>query len=220
MALNYYYILNDINMKRLTLLTLFICFAITKSFSQDFEGTILFEFTYMNLTEEMKKMLPEEPPQSIFSIKGTKLKMEMDMMGTEMVMISDVTTNTSTSYTDVMGQKIKTISKLDDGEEIEVILIDGETKRIAGYLCKKAIIKQADSPDVEVYYTEDLKSVAFSSMQSQFKKLKGIPLEYQVHNEGMSMITSAKEVIKKSIDNSIFNPPAGDYKEAPKTPGY
>ena len=207
-------------MKRITLLTSFICCSIIHAYSQDFEGTILYEISYMNLTKEMKDMLPEESPKSIFSIKGTKTKMEMDMMGTKMIVLSDIETNTSTSYTDVMGQKIKSTTPIEELEEIEIELIEGETKRIAGYLCKKAIMKQPDSPDIEVYYSEDLKSSAFSSMLSQFKKLKGIPLEYQMHQQGMTMISTAKEVTRKSLNNSVFDPPSGDYKEAPEMPKY
>ncbi|TRX54795.1 DUF4412 domain-containing protein [Fulvivirga sp. M361] len=207
-------------MKHLTLLTFFICCSIIHAHSQDFEGTIQYEVSYMNLTKEMKDMLPEENPKSIFSIKGTKTKMEMDMMGTKMIILSDIETNTSTSYTDIMGQKIKSTTPMEDVEGVEIKLIDGATKRIAGYLCKKAIMKQPDSPDVEVYYSEDLKSSAFSSMQSQFKKLKGIPLEYQLNQQGITMTYSAKEVIRKPLNNSVFNPPEGDYKKAPEMPKY
>ncbi|MBV6645903.1 MAG: DUF4412 domain-containing protein [Cyclobacteriaceae bacterium] len=174
----------------------------------------------MNLTKEMKAMLPEENPKSIFSIKGAKIKTEMDMMGTKMIILSDIETNTSTSYTDVMGQKIKSTMPMEDADEVDIALVDGETKKIAGYLCKKAIIKQPDSPDVEVYYSEDLKSSAFSSMQSQFKKLKGIPLEYQLSQQGVTMTYSAKEIVRKLLDDSVFNPPEGDYKKAPVMPKY
>ena len=207
-------------MNRLPLLTFFICCLITNTYGQDFEGTILYEISYMNLTEEMKKMLPKENPGSMFSIRGNKTKMEMDMMGSKTIIISDIEANTSTSYIDVMGQKIKSTTPMEEAGEVEIELIDGATKRIAGYLCKKAIIKQSGSPDVEVYYSEDLQSSVFSSFNSQFKKLKGIPLEYQLHQQGMSMMCSAKEVIKKTLNDSIFDPPAGDYKEAPEMPKY
>jgi len=211
-------ILNYITMKQLIVLTFFLIATIIPSYGQDFEGTILYEISYENLPEEMKAMLPEENLQSMVYIKGTKTKTEMDMMGTKMIMISDTETNTTTSYTDVMGQKIKSTSAMDENEDLDIDLVAGETKSIAGYECKKAIIKQADSPDIEVYYSEDIKSSAFLSSQSQFKKLNGIPLEYQIQQEKMTMIYSAKKVERKSISSEVLNPPEGDYKKAPTTP--
>lgn len=207
-------------MKRLRLLVFITCCSITHAYGQDFEGTILFEISYLNLSKEMKDMLPKENPKTLFSIKGTKTKMEMDMMGTKMIIISDLETNTSTSYTDVMGQKVKSVIPLEDQTTGKVELFEGETKKIAGYSCKRAVFTQSGSPDVEVFYTEDLQSSAFSSMQSQFAKLKGLPLEYQVHQQGMTMIYSAKEVTKQQMAENAFNPPSGDYKVAPPMPKY
>ena len=69
------------------------------------------------------------------------------------------------------------------------------------------------------YYAEKLKSSAFSAMNVQFSKLKGFPLEYQIYQQEMSMIYSAKEVIKKSLSSSVFTHPEG-YKEAPAMPKF
>ncbi|MEM9896305.1 MAG: DUF4412 domain-containing protein [Bacteroidota bacterium] len=207
-------------MKQLTLVLFFASCVFSAAYSQDFEGTILYEASYQNLTPEMKKMLPDQNPQSVFSFKGNKTKMEMEMMGMKMVVLSDLEKNTSISYTDVMGQKFKATTPIDDSDKVEITLVDGETKKIAGYLCKKAIMKQPEMPDVEVYYAEDLKSSAISSMLSQFGKLAGIPLEYQIQQQGITMTFSAKEVKRQSLSNSIFNPPAGEYKKAPAMPKY
>lgn len=165
-------------------------------------------------------MLPKESPESIFSIKGSKTKMEMNMMGSTIIVLSDTETKTTVSYSDVMGQKYKSTTPMEEAGDVEIILVDDETKTIAGYLCKKAIMKQPDSPDVEVFYSEELKSDALSSINPQFKKLKGIPLEYQFHQEGMSMVSTAKEVKKETLDDNVFNPPAGEYKKAPKMPKF
>lgn len=207
-------------MKRISLLILLICLSVFFSYSQDFEGVIKYEISYINLPKEAKAMLPEGDMFSTMSIKGAKTKMEADMMGARMIIISDMETNTSISYTDVMGMKMKSTQTNENVDKIEIDLIEGETKKVAGYVCKKAIMKQPDSPDVEVYYSEQLKSEAIWSSLPQFKKLNGIPLEFQVNNQGTSMIYSAKEVTKKSLSNSVFNPPSGDYKEAPAMPKY
>jgi GLPGLI family protein len=207
-------------MKNLISVAFFILCSIITGYSQDFEGIITYEITYKNLPDEMKAMLPEENPQSKFYIKDSKTKMEMNMMGAKMIMISDLSTNTSISYTSVMGQKIKSTAPIEEVEGLKIRLVDGETKEIAGYLCKKAIITQPGSLDMEVFYTEDLQSNAFASMLSQFKKLEGIPLEYQINEQEMIMIASAKEIVKKSLDNSVFDPPLGEYKEAPKMPKF
>ncbi|MEM6642584.1 MAG: DUF4412 domain-containing protein [Bacteroidota bacterium] len=206
-------------MKR-TILSIFLASSLSLVlYSQDFEGTILYEVSYLNLSEEIRKMLPDETTQVLFSMKGDKTKMEMEMMGAKMVMISDMKANVMTSYTDVMGQKIKSTNSTENTESIEIEKTD-ETKKVAGYLCKKVIMKQPEIGSIDVYYAPDLKSSAFLSLQPSFKELKGIPLEYQMSQQGMSMIYTATEVVKKGISDSTFDPPPGDYKEAPALPKY
>ena len=207
-------------MKSLSLATLFIFASILLVSGQDFEGSIKYKMSYSNLPKEMKDMMPEEVPESVLKIKGSKTKMEVSMMGFNNVTIFDGDAKTNTTYMDGMGQKIKSTIPIEDEEKIEIKLVEGETKRIAGYLCNKAIIKQADTPDLEVFYAKDLKSETLMSLNPAFKDLKGLPLEYQINEQGMTIMVTATEVVKKSLDNSEFDPPAGDYKEAPKMPGF
>jgi len=198
--------------------TFFIISQIT--IAQDFEGTIVYEMSYSNLPKEMKDMMPKETPESILTVKGNKTRMEMNMMGFNTIVLFDGATKTSTSYMDGMGQKLKSTTPMEDEGDIEVTQVAGETKKIAGYTCKKAILKQADAPDVAVYYAEELKSDALISLNPQFKNLNGMPLEYQVSQQGMDVMVTAKKVTKESISDSSFDPPAGKYKEAPKMPGF
>lgn len=202
-------------MKKVTLVALLIFFSIGSSFSQDFEGTIRYEASFENLPAEVQAMMPKENPESLVYIKGGKTKTEMNMMGSIVIVISDVETSTTTTYTEVMGQKMKSTITVEDAEKVEIKIVEGETKEIAGFQCKKAIIKQDGNPEMEVYFSPDLKSDALSSMNPQFRELNGVPLEYQVHQQGMTMTYSAKEVKKQVIGNDTFNPPAGNYKEMP-----
>lgn len=81
-----------------------------------------------------------------------------------------------------------------------------ETKKIAGFTCKKATIKLGDQP-IEVFYTEEL-GVDFCP----FGQMKGFVMEYSLpmpmaNNE--KLVFSADKVDLKKIPDSLFVAPKG-----------
>jgi hypothetical protein len=203
-------------MKKFIVAALLVYGIVGESVSQDFEGTITYEISYLDLPDEARAMLPDEPMLSTLSIRDDQSKMESNMMGTKMVVLSDLSTKMMTVYSDVMGQKFKSSTSMDEMTEAGIELVPNDTKKIAGYVCEKALVSNGDSGEVTVYYTRELKSDAFLSLNPQFGKLDGFPLEYQIQQQGFTMVFSAREVKDVKLSPETFEAPKGDYKEAPK----
>jgi GLPGLI family protein len=87
-----------------------------------------------------------------------------------------------------------------------------ETKVIAGYTCKKAIGKSKDgkAPDVELYYTEDIK-LENPNWATPFKSIEGVLMQYRIAKYGFYMEFTAEKVEPEKIDETLFKLPA-DYK--------
>lgn len=207
-------------MKKITLFLLFVL-SYTFSFSQTFEGEIVFGISYENLPPEMKGMEGMMPTEFKFLIKNEKSRMEMNSMMGPAITITDNSAKTSTVLMNAMGQKMKMTVDFNEtekadanSEKLDIKYVDG-TKKIAGYTCKKAVMKMDGEEGGEMifYYTEEIAPI--EGMKG-FKDagLKGMPLEYSITQKGMKMVVTATKIEKKSIDDSVFDIPEG-YTEMP-----
>ena len=97
-----------------------------------------------------------------------------------------------------------------------------DTKVIAGYKCKKAVISFAGStaksptneyftkPSFSVYYTNDI-NIKHSNWATEYFPIDGVLMEYQLDRYGLEMKFTASKVIKSEVTDSDFELPA-DYK--------
>lgn len=87
----------------------------------------------------------------------------------------------------------------DDSDENVTVTLSKETKTIAGYKCKKAVLLDEEGNEITYWYTDKIK--ANTKGQDNFNnKIPGFPLEYSVNNEGMLMTFTAT-VVEKKLDN-------------------
>ncbi|MFH1319100.1 MAG: hypothetical protein ABII90_00390 [Bacteroidota bacterium] len=95
--------------------------------------------------------------------------------------------------------------------EMKIELID-ETKVIAGYKCKKAIVTFKDKikDEFSIYYTNEI-DIKNPNWSSPFHEIDGVLLEYQLRKYNFEMRLTAKEVKQSKIDSSDFDIPS-DYK--------
>lgn len=181
--------------------------------AQDFEGVVTFKISLVNPPKEVQEMQGMLPETMDYILKGSKTRMEMSMMGGTLVTILDSETKTSDVLMDMMGQKMHTQSNMDDFEKgldmTDVKVHSGDTKKIAGYSCKKITGKSADGYPVEIYYTEDIQAGAFNAMLEKVANVSGLPLEFTVNNQGMKMLLSATAVKSKDITDDLFEIPDG-----------
>lgn len=218
-------------MKSTSLLSFFLLLIVLNPFNtfaqaKPFEGVINYEITFpeSNLPPETQGMLPKNMK---LLISGDFSKTEMIMsMGNQSVLIDHKNLKT-TALINVMGQKyaiIQTKQEIDaetGGNQIPSVVVTDETKEIAGYTCKKAIItiKNKEGKETDkftVFFTEDIKVKDMYFHQPSFKDITGGMLEFEMEaQEGLRMKLSALSVEKKKISKEEFEIPS-DYKVTTK----
>jgi GLPGLI family protein len=87
-----------------------------------------------------------------------------------------------------------------------------ETKKIAGYECRKAIAKMADGSSFSVYYTNDV-VMENKDYDGQFKNLPGVPLEFESVEGSIRVRYSATRVSFDPVPISRFEIPRSGYRE-------
>ena len=196
-------------MKNITTLIFLTLFS-NVFFSQKFEGVITYSIDYElpEIMEAQRSMLPSE--MNTYCKKKTTRVEQKTAMGDQIV-ISSTKTGESTLLMNMMGQKmaIEVGNQKDNkNESIPSIVYSQESKTIAGYLCEKATYtvyskEQQDSISMDLYYTTKIPAL----YNQQFKELKGIPLEYTINTQGMSMTFEATKIESKKLSKSLFNIP-------------
>ncbi len=180
------------------------------------EGTLTYEIIVDGEMEGMMAaMLPSE---IIMKFKGTKSRTEMAMAMMENVAISDQKApDAGFVLIDAMGSKyaMKVDAKMVEDQKKSMpefeITESTETKEIAGFTCKKAIVKnKANNEESIIYYTSQLPYFE-NSLNAQFGGLKGMPLEFSSKIAGATITLRARTFEKVKLDDSLFNIPA-DYK--------
>lgn len=175
------------------------------------EGTVIYNMEFQGLPAEAASMMgtmetkvyfkKDKSLSEVTSSMGT-IKTLMDSKGMLMTM-------------DQMGQKVFMKSSPADLEKqtkdlatpkIEYV---NETKTIAGYECKKAIITthvKDEDVKTEVWYTDKIVSSAMGKSKdaAMFKGLKGFPLEYVVSQGQIKIKMTAKEVTTAPVPDSMF----------------
>lgn len=103
--------------------------------------------------------------------------------------------------------------KKEDAKYQGIVFSDaGETKKIAGYDCKKALGKLQDGSSFIVYYTPDLMPEN-QDYSERFKGLKGLPLEFiMTTHSGVKMTMTATKVTVAPQPSALFATPTSGYR--------
>ena len=199
--------------------SLMINSAMAQSGDKDFSGIIVYNITYSDddMDPQMMAMMPKTMKMKI---KGEKSRTEISLgMGTTIAVFNGEDKSGFTLM-DMMGQKYAMTmtadeleKEIEEGPEEEVIVTD-ETKEIAGYKCKKAVVKLNDKDlkdDMEmiVYFTEELGSGMLNYNNPMFKDVAGVMMEYTIKENNMNMTFTAISVTKKKIPDDEFEIPEG-----------
>ena len=96
-------------------------------------------------------------------------------------------------------------AKKESSTKPEVELID-ETKKIAGYNCKKAILTTEDGTELETWYTDEIVMGDLSGTNLANKDIPGFPLEFSSKNGPMTMLFTASLVEPKAkVDKKLWD---------------
>jgi len=178
--------------------------------SQDFIGKISYSIDY-DLDEHMESQRSMLPTQMTTYISKNASRIEQETMIGEQIVISNHKNNSSVLLMNLMGQKVSiNIPSEKDKEKDNKVNIRyfEDEKMIVGYACKKAIYstyssKKQDTISITIYYTPEISS----KYNQQFKELKGLPLEYSVVTQGMTLYFVANEIIQQKLRKSLFKTP-------------
>jgi hypothetical protein len=188
------------------LFSLFLIWA-TNSMAQSSSGYIKFAMSYSesDLSKEEMAMMPEET-EMWFKGDLMKLRMPMGMgMQSDVLILKDRVM----LLMDLMGNKLAMETPKSDIEnensaakKVTVKFVDGESKVIAGYNCKKAILSTPGEKDMSVWYTDKVKSNG--SWYFKMSEINGFPLEFSMKTGEMSIRMSAKEVRLEEVGDAEF----------------
>jgi hypothetical protein len=205
-------------MKSSLTLILFLFISVCLFAGKTFDGVITYKISYPDskLTEAQLNMVPK---MMTVSIKGSKARTEMNVGGGLVVEILDYMAKTKIALINMMGQKfaIKQTKQEIEKENAEqpkgTVNVTDETKDIAGYKCKKAIVTTDDDgvkTTFEVWFTEELGGKDANFDNPVYKDVNGVMLEFTMKTPQATMKFSATSVEKKSVSAKDFEIPS-DY---------
>ncbi len=181
------------------------------------EGTIKYNVEMSGISDPQAQAMMQNMKMSIF-VKNEKFATEMDMgmMKTKTIKTTD---NKFVTLMDMMGQKIKYTMDEKQFEDKKLkddsyeVTITADKKIIAGYNCKKAIIKTKDGKSFFAYFTNELSMGGKSDYNGPYNKIDGLMMEYSMEKNGATMTMSCTEINLNSISDDVFAIPTSGYTE-------
>jgi len=182
---------------------IFVFFNIA-SFSQSKSGKIEFKIEYELIEELESQRSTLSNKMIIYMNDGFSRKEEATRIGSQ-VLINNINNNQSFLLMQIAEEKLAIqVQEPSDSNEIkEKITYLDQTKEIAGYSCKKAVLntydnKKEEANTIEFFFTNEISGV----YDLKFKNIKGTPLEFTVKSNGMTITYTATVIsIAQQIDD-------------------
>ncbi len=199
-------------------ITIFVFYSCDK-FGGSSQGVITYELKYLE-DEKDKPVISLLPTEMKFYYKdnNTCQKVEGWMSIFSIIGISDFKTGTRYALLKIMADKYMYKSTGNtafgyDEMKGKKIKFTKETKEIAGYKCKKAIVEYKGD-EYEVYYTDKIK-IKDPNWNNPYKEINGVLMKYQISMFGIKTEITATKVENIEIDDNNFVVPDG-YNEVTK----
>jgi GLPGLI family protein len=189
--------------------TLLFALVTTALSAQNREGSITYTLTISVPGNDKAAEMMNGSTMTLFYKDGST-RSEVNMGG--MMTMATISTANSDKVLMLMdvpmaNMKYATLTSVEEAEKSPMaqkpnfkISYENETKEILGYTCKKAILTTDTGAQSVFWYTTDI--LAHTSGQTYLNfGLGGIPLEYEVVQQGMLIQFTATD-LQKSIDES------------------
>ncbi len=210
--------MKKINIKNSLPFILLLLLSATLVAGKPFEGVITYKITYPDnkFSEAQTNLFPK---LMTVSIKGSKARTEMSIGGGTTVEILDYMTKTKIALIDMMGQKFaikQTSEELEKENATQpkgTVEITNETKNIAGYNCKKAIVTTNEDgvkTTYEAWFTNELGGKNANFDKPLYQGIPGVLMEFIFQTPQINMKLSASSIEKKTLSSKDFEIPA-DY---------
>jgi len=186
--------------------------------SKDFEGVVTYKISYPN-SEFSESQLAMFPKIMTVMIKGDKTRQELNTQMGSQIEITDYTAQSKTLLLNMMGQKfaiqqsIEDIKKEMQDEPVGEVVFSDETKTIAGYTCKKAVVTvnvDGTKTTLEAWYTDEFGQQNVNFDNPTFQKIPGVMLEFTMNTPQFMMKFTAISIEKQKLSPKEFEIPA-DY---------
>ena len=176
------------------------------------EGIIEYEITYPGLEGDdfFMNLLPDK---MVMKFKDNEFNSEIStaMGAFQTNLISNSNTYTFTNAVNLFNKRYQatvdksSIAKVNKGfENASVIFLD-DTKKIAGFNCKKALVIFGDvsGSDHYVYYTEEIKYTD-PNWSTPFRDIPGVLMEYGIERYDIPMYFKAVKFEKAKLTKKDF----------------
>jgi GLPGLI family protein len=180
------------------------------------EGTLVYNMSVETGSGEPKIADMFDGATTTIYLKGSMSRTELvSSLGREAT-IHDASAGNGVILKDYSGQKLMiTMTPQDwqqNNDKYQGITFEntGETQKIAGFNCKKAIAKLKNGSSFTVFYTTEV-NPANKTYDAQFKTLPGLPVQYEMQ--------SGKMTLKFTLASINYNPVSASKFEIPKS-GY
>ncbi len=198
-------------MKKILLSLALIVGSISVNYAQITEGHVTYKIDISTENPDMEMvvgMMQGSTLDIYFKEKVTRAEMKMGSM-MNMTTISDEKSGKilmlmsgmigkkaiSTSAEELEGDAAKEKPKYD------VELVD-ETKEIAGYKCKKAILTDEEGNETVFWYTEEIE-VSKKGQSYLNENVPGYPMQYEINNGGLVMGMTVTNISKELSKNDL-----------------
>lgn len=176
------------------------------------EGCIEYNASVVDETHPMAGLAPGS---ATVKFKDNKFLIEMSTMGifntTFISNPSKRTLSQMVKFMDIKNACIQTATDLSTDNDDYALKFEEtkETKKIAGYKCKKLKATMVKDPSVtfDVYYTDELGLDSINNL-GPYKAVKGMLMEYRLKKLGLEMSFTATAVKKEEISDDVFEIPA------------
>lgn len=174
-----------------------------------FEGVITYSMSYEELPEELQSSASMLPKEMTMYLKPGMSRIEQNGLG-KIVFLMKKKQNEFYMLMDMMGEKTAYKGTMDDlkdttAERVPVVKETEETKVIAGYTCKKAIVTYPNEDPSDVWYTDSIPG----GMTRDMSFIKGFPMEYTKKQRGMSILMTVTSLKKEKLSGKLFELPSG-----------
>ena len=196
---------------------LFLCLVLVHfvGTAQSFEGKTVMKTEVLDAPAEMQKMKSMLETTMTTWVKGNKSRMEANtpFIG-QIVTITDYDKNESVTCMDLMGQKKAIVNSTDQstGAPAMPANVDyketGKTKLILGRTCHEGVgtykNSEGKSMTLSIWYCKEI-----PYRNNQYPSLSGMPMEYTMLSQGMTMKVTAIEIEQVAVADAMFVVPAG-----------
>ncbi len=169
-----------------------------------------------NLNKEVQTAL-QHSSKTVY-IKGNDSRVDLNSPSLLQSVIYDKTNGTAVILREFGSNKFMTklnnkewrlANKQFDGMTIHFV---NETKNILGYECKKAILHLKDSSVFNIYYATTI-APSVREFEYQFKDVPGFVLEFDVKEEGASIVRyKATKINLSPVQASKYDIPTSGYR--------